>query len=535
MLVKKPYAFLIKNFRPIHGVLFAMLVYLSIKLFSIYSFFSNYVSNRYYINTGSLESEYINFIMFIIAILAIIVSSIIFYLLAIKRKENKTYLVVSIYNVILIIYFMIIFNIFQDLNVNSIDMESVRLYRDFSLIMLLPEVIFSFIILGRALGFNLKQFDFKKDLEEISIDTTDNEEIELSLGNDNYKIQRYFRKLFRLIKYFIYENKLFVITACSILVLISCIFIFVKINVYDAEYKENVQVVANTIWYKVKNSYITTTNINNKEIEKGKTYLLIEINAENKLNNIYTLTRETFRLETKKGLLFPIFTLNNIFLDFGQTYSPTIINANEIKSFIVVFELNSDELMDKYTLKVKNYNDRSIGEIQVQYKNIVLNPKNINNIVDKGEYKLSVNLLLSDTILNDSILNINNYDIKDKFNEIYNECDKDNVCKDIKYVVSPNNIGKGDLTVLKLETNLKLDDSLYMKKYINSASEFLEKYAYIEYKYLDSKYITYMQAIPVKYKNDEYSYLQVSNNLKYADEIKLILLIRGIKYTIILK
>ena len=188
-----------------------------------------------------------------------------------------------------------------------------------------------------------------------------------------------------------------------------------------------------------------------------------------------------------------------------------------------------------YDFKVKNYNDRSIGEIQVQYKNIVLNPKNINNIVDKGEYKLSVNLLLSDTILNDSILNINNYDIKDKFNEIYNECDKDNVCKDIKYVVSPNNIGKGDLTVLKLETNLKLDDSLYMKKYINSASEFLEKYAYIEYKYLDSKYITYMQAIPVKYKNDEYSYLQVSNNLKYADEIKLILLIRGIKYTIILK
>ena len=51
----------------------------------------------------------------------------------------------------------------------------------------------TFIHLGRACGFNLKQFDFKKDLEELQIDTSDYEEVELTLGKNNYIIARFFR------------------------------------------------------------------------------------------------------------------------------------------------------------------------------------------------------------------------------------------------------------------------------------------------------------------------------------------------------
>ena len=108
------------------------------------------------------------------------------------------------------------FSIFKGLETESLDQQTVMLIRDIALMILVPQAIFLFVILGRTLGFNLKQFDFKKDLEELDIDSTDNEEVEVILGNNNYKYARFFRKSLRLTKYFFLENKLFVIGGVSI-------------------------------------------------------------------------------------------------------------------------------------------------------------------------------------------------------------------------------------------------------------------------------------------------------------------------------
>ena len=535
MIIKKPYAFLIKNFRVIHGLLFAMLLYLTFKLFSIYSFFSEYVSNHYYINTGTLESEYFNFLMFIVAGLVILVSIIIFYLLSIKRKENKIYILTVMYNIIIIIYSFVMFNVFQDLNINSLNTETVRFYRDISVIALIPETIFMLIMLGRTLGFNIKQFDFKKDLEEINIDSSDNEEVELSFGNDTYKFKRYLRKLFRLSKYFILENRLFVICASSAIVLILCVTLFMNITVYGVNYEENTQIVANTVWYKVNSSYLSTTDINNKVINKGKTYLIVKVLAENRLSKTYTLSRETFRLEFDNEVLFPIFTLSNSFIDFGEVFVPRELKAKENKEFVVVFELDTKKISSSsFIFKIKNYNEKAFGDIQAPYKDIILKPRIINNIKIEGEYNIPASIDFKKTILNNSKLEISEYSTSDTYSETYEQCNNE-ICKNIKYIVTPNNIGKGELTVLKLNTTLHLDDNLYLKKFISIPSEFLEKYAYLEYNYLGTKYISYLEAIPVKYNKDKYSYLQVTKNIKYSDNIKLIILIRGIKYTINLK
>ena len=226
MVIKKPYAFLIKHFRLIHGLLFGLLLYLMTKSISIYGFFNDYAINHTYINQLNLASNYVSLMMYITAILVILILLVIYFILSMKEKSNRIYLAGILYYIVLIVFYIYIYSVLSGIEETILDIETVRLYRDISLIVLLPQIVFVFIMFGRTLGFNLKQFEFKKDLEEMEIDVSDNEEVELTLGNDTYKIARFFRKLLRLTKYILIENKLFVIALSSILIFgISLLFI----------------------------------------------------------------------------------------------------------------------------------------------------------------------------------------------------------------------------------------------------------------------------------------------------------------------
>ena len=534
MIIKKPYAFLIKKFRLIHGFLFLLLLYLTIKLFSIYTFFNNYAIDHYYFNTGTLDSTYINAFMFIFSIIAILISVVIYYLLYKKGKSNKLYLYLSVYEVLIVIYFMFMLNTFQGLNKLPIDVETVRVYRDISLIILIPQLIFTVIILSRSLGFNIKQFEFKKDLEELSIDSTDNEEIELSVENKSYKITRYFRKLIRLFKYFIIENKLFVIILSSIVVFSISVAVFINIKIYNVEYHEKINLLANSLWYKVNSSYITTKDINNNDISKNKAYIIVDLSIENRLNNEYLLSRDTFRLEVNDELLFPVFSYKDKFKDFGDVFSPKTIKQDSKLNQIIVFEIDKKYIDQSYVFKIKNYNNKSLGELQSLYKDIKINPTNLDNYKSDKEYKLSEKINFNKTILKNTNLVITDYSISNKFNEKYQKCDKD-VCDEITYVVSPNNVGKGNLSVLKLNTNLELDKDLNVNSFIKNVGDLIGYYGFISYHYLNENKIINIQNINVKYNNDSISYFEIPSEVKNADKINLILLIRGIKYTIILK
>ena len=146
--------------------------------------------------------------MFGSSLLIILVGALIYYLLSLKNKSRKEYMYICIYYSIIFVYFIFMFSVFQKLQYSTIDIETVRAYRDISVMALLPQLVFLFITLGRTLGFNIKQFDFKKDLEGLDIDSSDSEEVELTLGSNSYKYARSARKAFRLLKYFILKKDL---------------------------------------------------------------------------------------------------------------------------------------------------------------------------------------------------------------------------------------------------------------------------------------------------------------------------------------
>lgn len=535
MIIKKPYAFLIKKFRWIHGILFAMLVFLAVKSINIYTFFSDYATNHYYVMSSMLASEYIDLTLFVVTILAVLVSALIYFILSLKNKDRKTYVFLCLYYIILFVYFIYMLSIFQNLQSKSLGIETVRAIRDISVIVSLPQIVFLFIICGRTLGFNLKQFDFKKDLEEMQIDTKDYEEVEVEFGKNNYKTARFLRKTLRLTKYFILENKFIVTVLASIIVLATSLAIFVNIKIYNVSYNENVEILANNVYYTVMSSYVTDKDINDNVITKDKKYVLIKIKANNKTTTNYNLYRETFRLELNNTMLIPTFGLDNKFIDVGKTYSPFEIKSGETKEFIIVFELDNSVNQSEFILKIKNYDYGNFTTLESEYKDINIVPKYIDHDEDYGKLYLPIRLNLDETMLGKTNIVLNSYEIATTFKEKYEYCIEENNCMINTYIVKPISTGKGNLSVLKLRGTLDLDEDLYMNKYITNLGDLLSYFGKISYRYRGKYKTASITKIPTKLKTDEYSYVEVPSELAEANKIEIILTIRGIKYTLVLK
>ena len=531
MIVRKPYAFLIKNFRIIHAILFFLLLFICVKTYDIYDFFSMYASSGGFSRIENLTSRYIDYLTFGTILTSGVITILIGSILKMKNKGINSYIGIFLNEVISFIFFIFMFLQFRELELTNMNVETIKNMKDISLIALIIQVIFLFIVLTRALGFNLKQFDFKRDLEELNIDASDNEEIEVILGNNNYKYARLARKTLRLTKYFILENKMFVIGSASIVALLISLTIFTKINVYDVKYMEGQQLIANSLLYKINNSYTTKTNMKSQIITKGKSYVIVEVNLQNKLNKEYILTRETFRLIVNDEMIFPTFTQGKNFIDLGNPYSTLTIKEGEKKDFIVIFELDEEYLKEDYIFRIKNYTNRSVTEIDSQYKDIVVRPKNLDNDENKETLDLSADINFDGTILNKSNIYIKSYDIKNKFKEDYIYCVEED-CKEGVYVVTPQISDKGNVTLLKLNTTIKMDENIPMYKYVKNPSDLLEYYGLIRYTTYGNVKTISINTVDIKHNEDKVSYIEIPSEIMNASKIELIFNVRGIKYTV---
>ena len=535
MIIKKPYAFLIKKFRLIHGLLFIMLVYLAVKSVSIFTFFNDYANERYYVNTIDLASTYVNIFMFVVCILAILFGMLIYYILSIKKKNRKIYLFLCLYYIVLFVFFIYIFIVFQNLQYTAMDYQSVRALRDIVLIILLPQIIFLCIVFFRALGFNIRQFDFKKDLEELKVDASDYEKVEVTFGKNNYLISRFFRKTFRLLKYFIFENKFLVTIMASIAVLIISLVVVLNLRVYSVNYRENDQVLANTLWYMATETYLTNTDISGKEINAGKYYVLVKIDATNKSSGEVTLDRDTFRLVVNDESILPKFNLSDKFMDIGETFSPTEITSGTDKQYVVVFEINESDIKKEYVMRIKNFSSKSVGSIQTDYKDIVITPTDIHISKDVSKYTIPAEVSLKDTVLKSTTINVTSYEVAESFKEKYKFCDSSSNCYNGTYVIKPTTVGKGSLAVLKIKSSISVDTSLYMLKYLKGSTDFIGYYGTLRYRAYGVTKTISLSTIPSTYGVNEYAYVEVPSEVIDANKIELILTIRGQKYTIVLK
>ncbi len=532
MIIKKPYAFLIKHFRLVHGLLFGLLLFLTLKTINIYTFFSGYVSNHTYLNQTGLASLYVTIPMFLLAILAALITFVIYYILSVKNKSDKVYLFIILDCILLFIFFIYMYNVFTGLESKSLETESVRVLRDISLLVVFPQIILLFITFSRTLGFNIKQFDFKKDLEELEIDVSDSEEVEVTFGLDTYKVMRFIRKSLRLTKYFMLENKIFVITMASLLILGVSIYSFSTLSKYQESYEQAENLEISSLTFNVKNSYITNVDMSNNIINNSKHYVLVDIYVKNKYSSEYALTRETFSLVINNQMILPTFSVKEQFKDIGEVFAPVELKALEEKNYIIVFEIDSENIEKDYMFKIKNNNNSGLANDY--YKNVIIKPINLNNNKDIGNYKVPSEIKLDDSMFKNSIVKIDELSIDSKFKEKYKYSLNGKEYNGI-YSIIPSTSDKTSLDILRIKGSIKLDNSVYFSRYIKTPSDFFEYYGIIRYRYLGEYKTTKLKKINVNYETNNYSYLEIPKEVRYSNKADLIILIRGIKYTINLK
>ena len=195
MIFRKPYAFLIKNFKLINFILGILTSYLFYRTYKIVAFFNDYVTNNY---TGNIVpgfyQDYVpgsNYFVIFLILLGLFGVTLLFIY---KKKPSKTYISSIVYYIVMIILFSVVKNLMITMEETIITAESARIYRDLSTLSLLPQIGFIIAFFIRGFGLNISKFNFKEDLKDLEVSSEDSEEIEITLKKDDVKLKRNKRK-----------------------------------------------------------------------------------------------------------------------------------------------------------------------------------------------------------------------------------------------------------------------------------------------------------------------------------------------------
>ena len=330
MVFRRPYAFLIKYFRLIHIILFILFAYITFKANSILTFFKDYINYK-----GSMEiisSDYINVWIFIFSILIIGISIIIFFLMRYKKKPKLFYVITSIVSVISIILLL------RDIS---------RFNYWMLFIMCIPTLI-------RGLGFDIKKFNFNKDLQDLNLSKEDSEEIEISTNLSSDKILTTGRRGIRELKYYYAENKFFInIILGVVAVILILIFPFNKFVIHGT-LSEKQMLSTRYFNFKVIDSYVSDRN----RISRDNAYVIVKFSTKGKISK-YNFKLDNFVLKSKDNDYIPSLKYYYYFDDIGTGYKREELATNKYNEYIFVYNINSEDKNSKFTL---NYlgNDRKI-------------------------------------------------------------------------------------------------------------------------------------------------------------------------------
>lgn len=359
MILRRPYAFLIKHFRLIHLILFGILAFITYKASTILNFFKEYISTSG--NMEVLSTNYINIFMYIAPIIIIGLSILIFYLMKYKDKPRLFYIILIIVSVLCTgIYTYLYLNI-RSLETTAVSARVIRLYRDISrtnfyilFIMCIPTLI-------RGLGFDIKKFNFTKDLKDLNLNEEDSAEVEVSIDVSSNGLKRTGRRTLRELKYYYAENKVIINIILSIIIVILILIFPFNKYIVNRDLQEGEILGTTNFNIKVNNSYLT----DRKRITKDNSYIILKISVIGKVNK-YSLDLDHFVLEGKNNKYVPSQKFYLYFNDIGIGYKNNILDTNNYKDYILVYNINN---IDKDSNLIFRYIDNN--------RAIKLSPKEI--------------------------------------------------------------------------------------------------------------------------------------------------------------
>ncbi len=533
MILRKPYAFLIKNFKRIHLLLTFMMAYIFYKSNNILTFYNNYINKQSSIKIGNLGINYINIYFYLLIILVIIFTLAIYILMKQKKKPTFLYLSIIIYYFILIIVIFQVYNNLTMLEIMTPSPQLIRIVRDVMFIVTVIQALLTIFIGIRAVGFDIKKFNFSADLEQLAIDVSDDEEFELTVGADPSMISRKIRRQKRELKYFLIENLFVISLIAGIILIISVVSLILNHEIYNKVYQQQELFKVNALTMKINDSYLTNLNQKGEVILKDdKCYLVISFEVENKGTAGVKIDLTNLELITNNNQYQPITGNYQSFFDLGTGYVNQSLKPNSKQKFIILFKIDSQELKDNLFLKFIEGVYLNKDQPQAKYKKIQLRPILLNEIETIGTYKLNEEVNFEDSILKSSFFKIKSSEIDSKFFYKALSC-LHQVCHEETKLLTPSYTLSEAKTLLKLNVIYMKDKELKLK--VDNGGELISLFGILSFK-IDKKHyeVSLINKTPLNSIGDDI-FLETSKQIEQADDIKLLLNIRNKQYICVLK
>lgn len=511
MILRKPYAFFIKIFKPLHLFMAFLTIILLFLQNKILSFLNNYINSTINVVGMNLRNTLGNNLLIIIPVILIILFIIILGIMM-KKKKPSVFYVITIFSLIAVIIInAYTFSFLTTLEETIVSIKSIKLIHDIIMINIIIEIIMGIILIIRGIGINIKKFNFSSDISNINITESDREEFELNINIDFDESRRKRKAGIRNLKYKYCENKF--IYNCIIifftLILLICMFFVIskklKIN------KEGIVYQVNGFSYSVNKSILINTDFNGNKITNN--YLVVidtKLKAGYK-NNLYT---KDFTLKVGDFTFKTTNDYNKYLIDLGDTYNGQDL-LSEFKNYLFVFEIP-----ENYINKEMNFMYSHEGE---QY-NVKLNPKKIEVKEETKIFKIGDELVLDN--LKDIKFRINEYEINNQYLIEYNYCVKNDDCILSKEYLRPTINTNFDKYILRLNIDYNNISDLD----INSFYKLLSTFGEIKYKIDDKWYIQstdFEEIKSNKTKENGNIYIGINSNIYNASEIKFVFNIRG--------
>lgn len=519
MIIRKPYAFLIKYFKIIHIIIWIFITFMLFSTRNIYMFFKNYLLNGTYVYVPNMALEYVSIPMIITTIFLVGMFLLILLLMREKKKPILYYLTATIFYFLTFIFLMYFSSVLNNLEYIDYSNQAIVIFRDISMIFYYLNYYFFGIAFVRGFGFNIKKFNFEKDVKELDITDEDREEIELGLEVDYDNIFNFIRKRIRYFKYYLKENSFVLVVFLVIVLLLTTAYITIDNLLINKTYYENDVITIDKVEYTIKNSYITNKDSKLEYVKNENTnYLIINFGVINKNEKSLKLDINNSRLVINNKYYYPKTNVSNKFSDLGTLYKKQNLISNNEKDYILVFEIGN---ISPEKVKFELYNCTKMVNEQViyYYEEIILKPSLFKENY-LGNYKLMDVVNLEKTLYETGTFNLNTYELLDVFNYTYTKCD--------------DKILNGKCTDYQASVVANLNKKILKMEYASSLENLnIFNYLSIKYKINDKEYIIKSDSIknvtPDNYLENNIL-LEVSGDLNLASDIKFVFNIRGVVF-----
>lgn len=504
MVFRKPYGFLIKHFKLIHLILTGLYIYLTIEVSKMLNYYNNFILGT----VGKLDAiGYVTNYYMIAVVLSVVICIIVYALLRYKKKPRALYLGLIVFVVLVAVMINLIHGGLETIYFAVLDTKTLRLYRDLLRILVVLQYVSIGIVLVRGLGFDIKKFNFVADLQELNLDVSDEEEVELTLGNTN-SVQRKFNRRVREFRYYYLENKTFIHVILAVVVLLGASTLFVKNEVIDKIYEQGDVFSTDEFRFQVLDTYITTKSYDN-EVIAGENYAFVVVKMSVASNGSKKeLTTANLILEVNYNSYASESYYGDRFMDLGTPYRGQEISSGV--TYLFIYKIDVNDVNEK--MKIVYASDKTVN----------LKPVMLDEISEEKEYFLGEQIDFSDSTFGSGNLKVESFQIEEKFSYPY------------QYEIGGN--------IYNSEYVINSTQGVIMKLVLSSAYPqnlddytFLDTYANLKYKVGDQEYVSKMFVDKTPGNEKQSLYLAVDKNVVSAEKIWFDIQIRNYKYIYVLK